>query len=106
MLELSDKKAGDDVKFSLLLVRMKEAKHPALDLLLEWNVCCSEWSVLPRRPQSGGGTCTGLWPRLPAQVPQGVAHLSLWHWSSGSSERTSDFHQALWLGKFPKDLQQ
>lgn len=29
--ELSEKKAGGDVKFSLLLVRMNEAKHPALD---------------------------------------------------------------------------
>lgn len=28
---LSEKKAGGDVNFSLLLVRMKEAKNPALD---------------------------------------------------------------------------
>lgn len=30
MLELSEKKAGGDLKFSPFLVRMKEAKHPAL----------------------------------------------------------------------------
>lgn len=60
--------------------------------------------MLSRRPQSGGvvALARGSVPATQPRVPQGVAQLSLWQCSSGSSERTSDSHRAAWQEKFPR----